>query len=218
MATKITETLRWKNLTTVYSFMEVSIGGQKIMPFAEALKDGSIKALIQDCADSMHDGNTMPVIKQLIENCQSKQCTDKDRVKNTVQVQSEKAVALFKDYLMDMRDESAGKSVRASKAKWAYTCDELDAVTDVATMTKIINCMASHKSKDLSEAYELTDADKQFLEVYAYARKLLKTMKEEASKVSVDNDLLAKLSKGSKATLSAAEAKELYELLAKLNK
>lgn len=221
MASKITETLRWNKLTARFSFMEVTVGDQTIMPFARALEDGSIEALIKECADELHGGDTAPVIKQLIENCQSKICLDKQRtVKNSTQVQSEKAVTMFKEFLFELRSKDPRTKLskgQGGKAKWNASYEELDSITDVKVLKSYVDCMASHKAKDLAYK-ELTDEDKEFMERYAYARKLLSNMKAEAKNVSVSDNLLSKLAKGGKATLSAAEAKELFDLLAAQSK
>lgn len=221
MATIITNELRWKELTQQYSFMDVTVRGETINPFAEALKDGTIEAMIQSCADAMHGGDRAPVIKQLIQNCQSKQCIDRGKtVKNSAQRASEAACQLFLDYLIEMRKQLTGKtpSSRGSgTGKWRMSREEILAVTDVTQMGKIVDIMASHKSKDLSGLTDedLTDADKLFLENYAVARQHLKELKAGAAQPNVSDKLMAKLTKGGKATLSAAEVAEIMKLLQK---
>lgn len=222
--TKITANLRWKELTQTYSFMPVTFNGVTFTPFDEALKDGTIRSLIQECADAMHGGNLAPVIRQLIENCQSKICIDKGRtVKNSTQRASEVAVAQFLEFLIALREEigGTGKTVRTTgKAKWAVGAEEIEAMTDVVALGKIVDCMASHKAKDLTDKPELTEEDTLFLENYSKARAKLKELKLQAkaagsTTVEVSAGLLDKLAKGSKTTLSAAEVAELLKVLGK---
>lgn len=218
--TKITANLRWKELTQTYSFMPITVKGETINPFEEAIKDGTIKALIKECADAMHGGDMAPVVKQLIQNCQSKICVDKTKsVKNSTQRAGEAAVAMFLDYLVGIRNElgGTGTGVRpAGRAKWAITAEEIDAMTDAAALGKIVDCMASHKAKDLTDKPELTDDDELFLENYARARAKLKELKAGSkATVEVSENLLAKLTKGGKAILSSAEVAELLKVLGK---
>lgn len=217
--TKITNNLRWKELTTQFSFMPVTVAGKTITPFEEALKDGTIKGLIKECADAMHGGDLVPVVRQLIQNCQSKICVDKGKtVKNSTQRASEAAVAQFLEYLVALRNEigGTGTGMRATgKAKWSITAEEIEAMTDVDVLGKIVDCMASHKAKDLSYKEDLTDEDELFLENYAKARAKLKELRKGTKTIEVSEKLLDKLTKGGKTTLSAAEAAELLKLLGK---
>ena len=65
-------------------------------------------------------------------------------------------------------------------------------------------------------ANELTDEDELFLENYARARAKLKELKAGSkATVEVSENLLAKLTKGGKATLSSAEVAELLKVLGK---
>ena len=71
MATKITSNLTIKNLFPTKAGGVIDVEG-----FKKFIEDGELLALINECAEAMHGGNSAPVIKQMIENCQSKRCTE----------------------------------------------------------------------------------------------------------------------------------------------
>lgn len=217
----ITNSLQLKNL-----FPTTAGGTVDVEAFAKVLEDGSLKAMIQECADAMHGGNIEPVVKRMIENCQSKVCTDKNRVQNTVVRSSSKANEMLLEYLKGLRGARPVKGDRtglsSNRAKWDLTHEEVESIQDYETLRKIRNCMASHKSKDLSGLLEddLTEKDKEFLRVYEFACERLKTLKvkgnqEAKQEVMLSEDLLAKLQSGKAATLSKAQVAELLKVLGK---
>ncbi len=221
MSTIITNSLQLKNL-----FPTTAGGAVDVEAFAKVLEDGSLKAMIQECADAMHGGNIEPVVKRMIENCQSKVCTDKNRVQNTVVRSSSKANEMLLEYLKGLRGARPVKGDRtglsSNRAKWDLTREEIESIQDYETLRKIRNCMASHKSKDLSGLLEddLTEKDKEFLKVYEFACERLKTLKvtgnqEAKQEVVLSEDLLAKLQSGKAATLSKAQVAELLKALGK---
>ena len=216
MATKITSNLQLKNL-----FPTKAGGVIDVESFKKFVEDGELRALIDECAEAMHGGDTAPVIKQMIENCQSKKCTDKNRVPNSVVRSSSEANEFLLAYLKTLREPANRRGDRTgiagNKAKWDMTVEEIDAIDDVETLRKIKNCMASHKSKDLAGIADedLTDGDQEFLKVYEYTSKKLKDLKANKATVQVSDDLLAKLESGKAATLSKAQVAELLKILGK---
>lgn len=221
MSTIITNSLQLKNL-----FPTTAGGAVDVEAFTKVLEDGSLKAMIQECADAMHGGNIEPVVKRMIENCQSKVCTDKNRVQNTVVRSSSKANEMLLEYLKGLRGARPVKGDRtglsSNRAKWDLTREEIESIQDYETLRKIRNCMASHKSKDLSGLLEddLTEKDKAFLKVYEFACERLKTLKvtgnqEAKQEVVLSDDLLAKLQSGKATTLSKAQVAELLKVLGK---
>ena len=175
MSTKITSNLMIKNLFPTKAGGVVDVEG-----FKKFVEDGELLTLINECAEAMHGGSTAPVIKQMIENCQSKRCTDKNRMQNSAVRSSSEANEFLLAYLKTLREPSARRGDRTNipggKAKWDMTTEEIDAIDDVETLRKIKNCMASHKSKDLAGIADedLTDKDQEFLKVYEYTSKKLK--------------------------------------------
>lgn len=216
MATKITNNLQLKSLFPTKSGGIVDVEG-----FKKFIEDGELLTLIDECAEAMHGGNRAPVIKQMIENCQSKKCTDKNRMQNSVVRSGSEANEFLLDYLKTLREPAARRGDRTyitgGKAKWDMTIEEIDAIDDVEALRKIKNCMASHKSKDLAGIAEadLTDKDKEFLKVYEYTAKKLKDVKANKAEVQVSDELLEKLQSGKAATLSKAQVAELLKILGK---
>ena len=216
MATKITSNLQLKNL-----FPTKAGGVIDVESFKKFVEDGELRALIDECAEAMHGGDTAPVIKQMIENCQSKKCTDKNRVPNSVVRSSSEANEFLLAYLKTLREPANRRGDRTgivgNKAKWDMTVEEIDAIDDVETLRKVKNCMASHKSKDLAGIADedLTDKDQEFLKVYEHTAKRLKELKANTATVQVSDDLLEKLQSGKAATLSKAQVAELLKILGK---
>ena len=216
MATKITTNLQIKNL-----FPTKAGGVVDVESFKKFIEDGELLTLINECAEAMHGGNTAPVIKQMIENCQSKKCTDKNRMQNSVVRSGSEANEILLDYLKTLRGPAARRGDRThitgDKAKWDMTIEEIDAIDDIEALRKIKNCMASHKSKDLADMAEadLTDKDQEFLKVYEYTAKKLKDLKAGKTEVRVSDDLMEKLQSGKAATLSKAQVAELLKILGK---
>lgn len=216
MATKITNNLQLKSLFPTKSGGIVDVEG-----FKKFIEDGELLTLIDECAEAMHGGNRAPVIKQMIENCQSKKCTDKNRMQNSVVRSGSEANEFLLDYLKTLREPAARRGDRTyitgGRAKWDMTIEEIDAIDDVEALRKIKNCMASHKSKDLAGIAEadLTDKDKEFLKVYEYTAKKLKDVKANKAEVQVSDELLEKLQSGKAATLSKAQVAELLKILGK---
>ena len=216
MATKITSNLTIKNLFPTKAGGVIDVEG-----FKKFIEDGELLALINECAEAMHGGNSAPVIKQMIENCQSKKCTDKNRMQNSVVRSGSEANELLLAYLKTLREPATRRGDRTgivgNKAKWDMTTAEIDAIDDVETLRRIKNCMASHKSKDLAGIADedLTDDDRAFLKVYEYTSKKLKDLKTRSGAVQVSDDLLAKLESGKAATLSKAQVAELLKILGK---
>lgn len=216
MATKITNNLQLKSLFPTKSGGIVDVEG-----FKKFVEDGELLTLIDECAEAMHGGNRAPVIKQMIENCQSKKCTDKNRMQNSVVRSGSEANEFLLDYLKTLREPAARRGDRTyitgGKAKWDMTIEEIDAIDDVEALRKIKNCMASHKSKDLAGIAEadLTDKDKEFLKVYEYTAKKLKDVKANKAEVQVSDELMEKLQSGKAATLSKAQVAELLKILGK---
>lgn len=216
MATKITNNLQIKNLFPTKAGGVIDVAG-----FKKFVEDGELLTLINECAEAMHGGNTAPVIKQMIENCQSKKCTDKNRMQNSVVRSGSEANEFLLAYLKTLREPAARRGDRTyitgGKAKWDMTIEEIDAIDDAEALRKIKNCMASHKSKDLAGIADedLTDKDQEFLKVYEYTSKKLKDLKANKATVQVSNDLLEKLQSGKAATLSEAQVAELLKILGK---
>ena len=216
MATKITNNLQIKNLFPTKAGGVVDVDG-----FKKFVEDGELLTLINECAEAMHGGSTAPVIKQMIENCQSKRCTDKNRMQNSAVRSSSEANEFLLAYLKTLREPTTRRGDRTNipgnKAKWDMTTEEIDAIDDVETLRKIKNCMASHKSKDLAGIADedLTDKDQEFLKVYEYTSKKLKDLKANKATVQVSDDLLEKLQSGKATTLSKAQVAELLKILGK---
>lgn len=220
MATIITNALQLKNI-----FPTTAGGSVDLEAFKQFIADGSLLKLITECAEAMHGGNTEPVIKRMIENSQSKRCTDKSRVQNSAVKSSSAANEVLLEYLKELRGNRPAKGDRtgitSNKAKWDLSKEEIESIQDYETIRKIRNCMASHKSKDLSGLTDedLTDKDKLFLEAYEYACERLKTLKNKENgapqEIALSDALMAKLQGGKAATLSKAQVAELLKVLGK---
>lgn len=220
MATIITSALQLKNIFPIKAGGIIDVEG-----FKKFIEDGELLALINECAEAMHGGNTAPVIKRMIENSQSKRCTDKNRVQNSVVKSSSMANEMLLEYLKGLRGNRPAKGDRTgiacNKAKWDLSKEEIESIHDYETLRKIRNCMASHKSKDLSGLTDedLTDKDKLFLEAYEYACERLKTLKNKENgapqEIALSDALMAKLQSGKATALSKAQVAELLKILGK---
>lgn len=109
MATKITNNLQIKNLFPTKAGGVVDVEG-----FKKFVEDGELLTLINECAEAMHGGSTAPVIKQMIENCQSKRCTDKNRMQNSAVRSSSEANEFLLAYLKTLREPSARRGDRTN--------------------------------------------------------------------------------------------------------
>lgn len=234
--TKITEQLNWSTYkenyfigTRPFEELERDADGNiklvnghpkavKVLRFVnelqEAIDAGVFDKLIQECADQLHDGDVQSVLRAVTRNLDSQ----RHNIKNRQQPFNRKTEEIRLETMVKFVSSRSKARNRASEGlpQWAYGQAEIDAIDDVAKLQKVINsisdvcCDKAHGGYDkyLGDNYvETAKANRE------YARKRKADLEAKAS--AVDPDILGKLAKGSKVTLTADQAAQLLKLLGK---
>ena len=219
--TRLIEAMSWQSLKEKYFIGTMNINGkpEKINQLADAIEAGELDALVKECADKYHDGDIYQVYVAWSKNLSSMQTNMKKKayIANAdIEWTRYNVLRAF----VTSRMEGLKGTGRAgnSKAYWQWTIEEIEAipVEDLRTIKSVYDNMASKKSKYPELIEELDDFDARFAAAtakYSAAKKAAK-----AAQISVDDSLLAKLTKGGSAVLTKAEAQQLAEILQKLNK
>jgi len=233
---RISEQLYWKTLREVYfignrtcEIVERDAKGALVMikgepkvvkttkfvnELQEAIDDGTLDALVLDCANKYHGGNTQLVIAALIRNLDSERNNLKKRVCPTNKKIEELRLETMVKFVNDRRESKTRTS--GELPQWAYGPKEIDAITDPDKLRKIINsindacCDKYHGTyaEFLGEDYvEAAKANRE------YARKRKATLEAKANEI--DPDLLKKFISGQKVTLTADQAAQILKLLKK---
>ena len=219
--TRLIEAMSWQSLKEKYFIGTMNINGkpEKINQLADAVEAGELDAMVKECADKFHDGDVYQVYVAWSKNLSSMQTNMKKKA-YIANADIEWARYNVLRAFVTSRMESLKGTGRAgnSKAYWQWTLEEIDAipVEDLRTIKSVYDNMASKKSKYPELIKELDDFDARFAAATAKYSAAKKAAKEV--QVSVDDSLLAKLTKGGSAVLSKAEAQQLAEILQKLNK
>ena len=200
--TKITKALTWQALESAYRIRTKN--GVKENELAEAIATGEILALLQACANELHDGDFASTIKSFRRNLSSMKC-------NKVKADNFRTVDRERYELLNAYTEqfvvTTTSAVIPGKAKVNYGKDDIMSLRgNHEELRKLYNIFADRKSK------RPESIDNEFNENFALIKQLkAEAKKEEATKV--DPSILEKLQAGKK--LTAAEAKALVELLTK---
>jgi len=180
----------------------------------EAVDDGRLDALVAEAATLYHGGNTKIVIDAIVRNLDSQRSNMKKREYAPNKKIDEIRLETLTKFVNARRTTKSHAS--GTLPQWAYGPAEIDAIEDPNKLQNVINsindacCNKSHMtySTHLGENYvEVAKANR----AYAQKRKA-----ELVAKVStVGPEILAKLAKGSKVTLTQEEAAQLMKLRAK---
>lgn len=180
----------------------------------EAIDSGEFDQLIQQCAEQYHGGNVQAVLTAMSRNLDSQRHNMKERSYAPNRRIDEIRLETMTIFVNSRRE--AKTRAKEGLPQWAYGQAEIDAIDDVAKLQKVINsindvcCDKAHGGyeKYLGANYvEIAKVNRE------YARKRKAELEAKAN--AVDPDILGKLAKGSKVTLTADQAAQLLKLLGK---
>ena len=191
---KITENLSWNNLKSNYHIGTIMVNGEpmQVNQLQNAIEDGSMLKLIQDCADQMYNGDIVPVLKVMKHNLSSALCNTKKRPDTPTKFKDLTRIELMSSFLDGLVGKAtvATRQNKAGKAYWTWSLEEIMAVplSDVRTLQSIRDNMASAKTKYPERIEDMDD----FMVRYKAASQRFSEAKK-ASKQSTDNGELDKL-------------------------
>ena len=191
---KITENLSWNNLKSNYHIGTIMVNGEPVQvnQLQNAIEDGSMLKLIQDCADQMYNGDIVPVLKVMKHNLSSALCNTKKRPDTPTKFKDLTRIELMSSFLDGLVGKAtvATRQNKAGKAYWTWSLEEIMAVplSDVRTLQSIRDNMASAKTKYPERIEDMDD----FMVRYKAASQRFSEAKK-ASKQSTDNGELDKL-------------------------
>jgi hypothetical protein len=180
----------------------------------EAIDAGVFDTLVQECAAKYHDGNVQAVYASMARNLDSQRHNMKERAYAPNRKIDEIRLETMVNFVNSRRE--AKTRTNNALPQWAYGPTEIDAIDDPAKLQKIINsindvcCDKAHGgyNKYLGDNYvEVAKVNRE------YARKRKAELEAKAN--AVDPEIIAKLAKGSKVTLTADQAAQLMKLLGK---
>lgn len=232
--TRITEQLKWSSLKEVF-FIGTRVSeelardkngkiimvdgepktrkvGKFINELQDAIEDGTLDKMVQEAADQYHGGDIQAVLYAVTRNLDSQKSNMKKREYAPNRKIDEIRLATLYDFVNARREAKTRSS--GDLPQWAYGPKEIDEITDVARLQKVINsindacCDKAHGTYAVHLGPDYVEVAKANRE---YARK--RKAELEAKENAVDPEILAKLAKGSKVTLSAAQAAQIAKLL-----
>lgn len=209
--TKISADLTWTALR--YRFYTLELLNQ-------AIADGTLVAMIQECAATMHDGDTNEVVRILRKNLSSQRTNMNKATVVAIEARDDKKrYELLWNYtgtLAEATKSAKGNAPASTKAKasWQFTDEEIDAIApdDFNTFKYLYDGMMSKKSKAPDDIMKETTME-EFLNRLAKVSTLksnAKALKEKQGQIS--GTLLEKLNAGKSIKLTAEEAAELQKL------
>lgn len=179
----------------------------------KAIDDGIVDKMVKKCADTMHGGDVQAVYYHMTRNLDSQRHTLKTTGYSVTPEADKIRLETMVNYINSKRE--AKIRLEGTKPQWAYGPEDIDQITDVAKLQKVINsindvaCGKGHSNYAARLGVDFLQVAKANRE-YARKRKAILEAKAE----EIDPNLLAKLMKG-KASISAAEAEALLTLLRK---
>ena len=216
---KITEALTWNAIREHYYIGSVRTADGKYVKvnnLQDAIDNGELLDEVKACAAKFHSGDLYAVLTQLSKNLSSQKTNMKKKAYDPNKDSEEIRWQLLRSFV-DTQMSLCKSSVRngSSSAYWSWSIEEIDAAgDDIKTLSSVYNNMASRKSK---YPEQIGDMD-EFCARMKYVSKKLSAVKKKASTPTIDSSTIAKLSKGTKASLSAEEALQLAKLLESLGK
>lgn len=193
---KITENLSWNAIKANYHIGTIMVNNEPVQvnQLQNAIEDGSMLKLIQDCADQMYKGDIVPVLKVMKHNLSSALCNTKKRPDTPTKFKDLTRIELMSSFLDGLVGKAtvATRQNKAGKAYWTWTMEEIMAVplSDVRTLQSIRDNMASAKTKYPERIEDMDD----FMARYKAASQRFSEAKK-ANKQSADNGELDKLIK-----------------------
>ena len=178
--------------------------GVKENELAEAIQAGEILALLQKCADELHNGDFTSVVRAFRRNLSSVKC---NKVKNdSFRSVDRERYALLEAYTAQFVEKVSTN--KFGKAKVNFNRDDIMTLEgNYEELRKLYNVFADRKSKSPDKITDMVEFKDNF--------ELIKRLKAEAKKAesAVTEDILVRLKEGKKLTKAQTE-----ELLNKLTK
>lgn len=212
---RITEELRWAALKYRFYTLE---------KLQEAIADGTLDAMIKACADTMHGGDTRVVVNAIRKNLSSQQTNMKKATYVPTENKDDwKRYELLWEYTGKLAESirpmvSGLPESTKAKARWMLTKEEMNAIKrdDFKMLDSIYQNMMSKKAKKPEDIVKVMTME-DFLDRLKHISTLRSAAKAAMAtanvKAQLSENLLGKLNKGSKTTLSAEEVEELLKLI-----
>ena len=212
---RITEELRWAALKYRFYTLE---------KLQEAIADGTLDAMIKNCADTLHGGDTRVVINAMRKNLSSQQTNMKKATYVPAENKDDwKRYELLWEYTGKLAESirpvvSGLPESTKAKARWMLTKEEMNAIDkyDFKTLDSIYQNMMSKKAKkpeDIVKVMTMEDFLDRLKHISALRSYAKAAMAKNNAKAQLSESLLNKLNKGGKTTLSAEEVEELLKLI-----
>lgn len=214
---RINDELNWVALR--YRFYKVDM-------LKAAIEDGTLEAMLKDCADKLYAGDLTEVVKMMRRNLSSQHTNMKKAKYVAPEAKDDWArYELLWAYTGKLAEDSKPVvhnlpvSTKA-KARWMLTVEEMDQIPadDFTTLDSIYQNMASKLAKkpaDITAVMTMADWNTRWAHISELRSAARKAQKATESKVAVSDALLQKLQKGGKATLTAEEVAELQKIFNK---
>lgn len=207
-----------------------------IEKLAAAVEDGTVDAILQECADTMYDGNMKPVRAQFGRVISSQKSNAAKRGINTlIDVRRKEAIDLLEAY---HKKALGARAAGTPRAGFHYTKEEVDALVaagDVAELQRFYDNIHSNVGKTLgglsttcyTEALANNPKLARWVEVKAYVSEKLSALKASKraaaatvapapTKPEISEELTNKLASykaGKKVVFSPEQMEELLKLL-----
>ena len=218
--TRISEELTWKAMKDSFFIGEVRANGNvvKVNQLLDAITDGTLQTMVENCANTMHDGNISDVVEAVKRNLSSYKTNlkKKDYAPNSdVDKTRLELLWTFFDSLSVKEkkvDENLPVSAR-DKSKWQLTLEEIEQLdkTNFKILDSVYQNMMSMKSK-YPDVVATTEGFMDRLAVVSKYRSAAKAAaKAEANTIDVPADLLARVQDGK--SLTAEDKVKLAEIL-----
>lgn len=215
--TKITANLSFASLRETFPIGQVKVNGQfvQVNALQDAIDDGTIKAMMQECADQLYKGDLNEVIRIMKRNMSSMLTNlKKSPVQGNAVALDKKRVEMLRTFLDSLAGE-AKKAKGTDKTAHSYTMEEIEAIdpSDYKLLDHIYQGMMSYKARYrdriTDEAEFLARLDR-VSDKRSAAKKAAKKSSESAEQNAALDAVIEKL-KSNK--LTKAEKQALIELL-----
>lgn len=204
MAVKTTKALQWQTLKEEFVIGKIRVGKKffDVNQLADAIKDGEILARLQECADTLHNGDFNEAIKAYRRTLSSQACNMK---KSELTTGTDLLrYNLLNDYTATFVVKSTNNVV-IGKAKHDYTMEDIKKFAgDYKELTNLYNSFSTQKSRYAEKIEDMAD----FTARFDYVKQLKKAAKVKAY-VSVD--IIEKVKAGG--TLTAEELTQVLKAL-----
>lgn len=218
--TKISENLSWQSLKDNFFVGKGHIEGMKSLQ--EAINDGTILGMMQQCGNELHGGDIGPVVTAMKRNLSSKATNMRKSEYPHNMVADKLRWDMLYDFLYGLE---AGKKSAApgmpettkGKSLWQLSIEEIEQIDkgDYKALDSVYQNMMSKKARKPEDIDDMKAYLDRLSRVSALRSAAGKLGKLKESMPAVSKGIVDKLSNGKK-TLTAAEAKELYDLLSQL--